>query len=190
VLVLLLRRWAPALALLGVGVGLVAAMVTLVRVAGGARYVATLPGLPDLPLRLTVTPLTAVLAAFVAVVSSLVMLYAVGYMEEGKVRFFVQMSFFAAAMQTLVIATYYLLASGIGIELSLITLFAFVSMVQVAASLPISLGGLGIREGVLVALLAGIGVDIQLGVALSLLFLLTLWLCSLPGAVVMLLKRT
>ncbi|TAM45928.1 MAG: flippase-like domain-containing protein [Gammaproteobacteria bacterium] len=93
-------------------------------------------------------------------------------------------------MQSLVIAAYYLLARGIGIELSLITFFAFVSMVQVAASLPISLGGLGVREGVLVALLAGVGVDIQLGVALSLLFLLTIWLCSLPGAIVMLLGRT
>jgi len=102
---------------------------------------------------------------------------------------------FAAAllsvvMQSLVIVTYYLLARGVGIELSLITFFAFVSMVQVAASLPISLGGLGVREGVLVALLAGVGVDIQLGVALSLLFLLTLWLCSLPGAAVLIFTRT
>ncbi len=102
---------------------------------------------------------------------------------------------FAAAllsvvMQSLVIVTYYLLARGVGIELSLITFFAFVSMVQVAASLPISLGGLGVREGVLVALLAGVGVDIQLGVALSLLFLLSLWLCSLPGAAVLIFTRT
>ncbi len=93
-------------------------------------------------------------------------------------------------MQSLTIVTYYLLARGVGIELSLITFFAFVSMVQVAASLPISLGGLGVREGVLVALLAGVGVDIQLGVALSLLFLLTLWLCSLPGAAVLVFARS
>jgi len=95
----------------------------------------------------------------------------------------------SVVMQSLVIVTYYLLARGVGIELSLITFFAFVSMVQVAASLPISLGGLGIREGVLVALLAGVGVDIQLGVALSLLFLLSLWLCSLPGAAVLMFER-
>lgn len=95
----------------------------------------------------------------------------------------------SVVMQSLVVVTYYLLARGVGIELSLVTFFAFVSMVQVAASLPISLGGLGVREGVLVALLAGVGVDLQLGVALSLLFLLTLWLCSLPGAAVMLLNR-
>lgn len=95
----------------------------------------------------------------------------------------------SVVMQSLVIVTYYLLARGVGIELSLITFFSFVSMVQVAASLPISLGGLGVREGVLVALLAGVGVDIQLGVALSLLFLLALWLCSLPGAAVLVFAR-
>lgn len=95
----------------------------------------------------------------------------------------------SVGVQSLVILTYYLLGSGIGIQLSLVSYFAFVSMVQLAASLPISIGGLGIREGALVALLGSAGVDIHLGAALSLLFLVTLWLCSLPGAVVMLLDR-
>lgn len=93
-------------------------------------------------------------------------------------------------MQALVIMTYYQLAHGIGIDLSFITFVAFVSMVQLAASLPISLGGLGVREGVLVALLAGVGVDTQIGVALSLLFLMVMWLCSLPGAAVLVFTRS
>jgi NADH-quinone oxidoreductase subunit L len=106
VAILLVRRAAPALALLGVGVSLISAAVALGSVAAGARYAAMLPGLPDLPLRLIATPLTAVLAVVVAVVGGFVMLYAVGYMKEesGKVRFFVQMSFFLAAMETLVFA--------------------------------------------------------------------------------------
>lgn len=104
--ILLVRRAAPALALLGMVAALIGATATLVGVAGGARYAATLPGLPDLPLRLAATPLTTVFAAIVAVVGALVMLYAVGYMAEegGKVRFFAQMSFFVAAMETLVLA--------------------------------------------------------------------------------------
>jgi NADH-quinone oxidoreductase subunit L len=106
VLILLLRWRSPALALIGTGVALFSALSTLVRVAGGARYSATLRGLPDLPLRLVVDPLTAVLAVFVSVVSFFVMVYAVGYTaeESDRVRFFALMSFFAAAMQTLVIA--------------------------------------------------------------------------------------
>lgn len=95
----------------------------------------------------------------------------------------------SVGVQSLVILTYYLLGTGIGIQLSLVSYFAFVSVVQLATSLPISIGGLGIREGALVALLASAGVDIQLGAALSLLFLLTLWSCSLPGAIIMLFDR-
>lgn len=110
VLVLALRRrpasLPAALALLGAGVGMAAALVTLVRVAGGARLSAELPGLPELPLRLVVDPLSAVLVAVVAVVSTLVLVYAVGYMggETGLPRFFAGTSFFVAAMQTLVLA--------------------------------------------------------------------------------------
>ena len=106
VAMLLVRRAAPMLALLGVGTALLGAVVLLINVAGGTSHSATLPGLPDYPLRLTATPLTAVLVVTVALVSTLVMLYAVGYMEEegGKIRFFAQMSFFVAAMETLVLA--------------------------------------------------------------------------------------
>nr|MDQ3317211.1 NADH-quinone oxidoreductase subunit L [Actinomycetota bacterium] len=105
-LILVLRRGAPALGLLGAGISLVAALFTLSRVAGGARYAAELPGLPGLPLRLVAEPLTALLAVLVAVVGFLVMVYAVGYMrgEESLPRFFAGMSFFVAAMQALVLA--------------------------------------------------------------------------------------
>ena len=106
VLILLIRRASAALALLGASTGLTGALVTLVRVADGERYAATLPGLPGFPLRLVAEPLTAVLSALVAVVSALVVVYAVGYMleERDKVRFYAGMSFFAAAMQALVLA--------------------------------------------------------------------------------------
>ena len=106
VAILLIRRAAPALALTGVAASLLGAITVLAGVADGARYAATLPGLPEYPLRLAATPLTAALAVIVAVVGAFVMVYAVGYMaeEEGKVRFFAQMSFFVAAMETLVFA--------------------------------------------------------------------------------------
>ncbi len=106
-LVLAFRRGAAALALLGTGVGLVGALAGLTDVAvGGARYATELPGLPGLPLRLLLDPLTAVLATVVAVVSALVLVYAVGYMSEeaDKARFYAGMSFFSAAMQILVLA--------------------------------------------------------------------------------------
>ena len=106
VLILAVRRGAPALALLGVGVSLASALSVLARVGDGVSYSAVLPGLPGLPLRLVAEPLTAVLAVAVAVVGASVMVYAVGYMrgEDGLPRFFAGMSFFVATMQVLVLA--------------------------------------------------------------------------------------
>jgi NADH-quinone oxidoreductase subunit L len=106
VAILVIRRGAAPLALLGSAAGLTGALVALVRVAGGTHLSTTLPGLPGLPLRLVAEPLTALLSVVVAVVSFMVMVYAVGYMkEEGdRVRFYAGMSFFVAAMQTLVLA--------------------------------------------------------------------------------------
>ncbi len=105
VLILLLRR-APALSLLGTGVGLIASIALLANIFAGAESELVLPGLPDMPLRLVATPLTALLSALVAVVCVLVVIYAVGYMkkDEEKVRFFATLLLFAAAMQTLVLA--------------------------------------------------------------------------------------
>ncbi|MCV6071728.1 hypothetical protein OFP26_39740, partial [Escherichia coli] len=56
-LILLLRRFPAALALLGVVAGLGGAVSTLVRVAGGTRLTTELPGLPGFPLRLVAEPL-------------------------------------------------------------------------------------------------------------------------------------
>ncbi|MDQ3540108.1 MAG: NADH-quinone oxidoreductase subunit L, partial [Chloroflexota bacterium] len=110
-LVLLIRRHAAGLTLAGAVVALIASVSTLTRVAGGDRFAATVPGLPDWPLMLVVDPLGAIFSTVVAVVSTFVLVYAVGYMadEEDQVRFFGGMAFFTAAMQTLVLAGDWLL---------------------------------------------------------------------------------
>ncbi len=105
-LILAIRRVPALLALVGAGIGVIAAVATMARVAAGARFAATLPGLPDLPLRLVADPLAAVFSTVVAVVAFLVLIYAVGYMrgERDQIRFYAGMSFFAAAMQGVVLA--------------------------------------------------------------------------------------
>jgi len=106
-LILLLRRGPATLALLGAGVGLFASLGLLAGAFdGGMRVGLILPGLPDLPLRLIATPLTALLSTLVAVIAGLVLVYAVGYMKRDgeKPRFFATMLLFISAMQTLVLA--------------------------------------------------------------------------------------
>ncbi len=90
-------------------------------------------------------------------------------------------------LQTLTVLTYYMLGIAIGIQLPLTAYFASIPVIVIAASLPISLGGLGIREGTLVALFVAAGVEPHMAIGLSTLYLLVLWGASLPGALVLLL---
>jgi len=105
-LIILIGRAAAPLALLAATMAAVSSLATLVRVAGGARFAATLPGLPGQPLRLVVDPLAAVVAAPAAGVALPVLIYAVGYMrlDRGRARFYAEMSAFVGAMQLLALA--------------------------------------------------------------------------------------
>lgn len=106
VLILSLRRWPAAIALIGVAVAGVVATVNVIRVEDGAYISGSFSGLPDHPLWIEITPLTAALALTVAVTGCLVLVYAVGYMAEysDQVRFYAEMTFFIGAMQLLVLA--------------------------------------------------------------------------------------
>jgi len=106
VLILTLRRIPAVLALFGAAVGLIASSGLLSSAFSGTNSELLLPGLPDMPLHLVATPLTALLSTMVAVISSMVLVYAVGYMQQDKekTRFFATMLLFISAMQTLVLA--------------------------------------------------------------------------------------
>lgn len=110
------------------------------------------------------------------------------YRAEKK-RIFLAMAI-SASGYALVILTYYLLGSGLGLALPITTYIMTVPVVFLVASLPISIGGLGIREGALVGMLVSAGADLQLAVNLSILYLIVFWISSLPGALVPLFSRT
>jgi len=104
--VLTLRRASEAIVLIGIGAGFAAAVALLAGAVSGDTAQLILPGLPDMPIRLIATPLTAVFSAMVATVAACVLVYAVGYMakDSEKPRFFGTMLLFVAAMQALVLA--------------------------------------------------------------------------------------
>jgi hypothetical protein len=87
------------------------------------------------------------------------------------------------AGQSLVILVYYVLGQALGLGVPVFVYFAIVPIVFLSAVLP-SLGGLGVREGVLVGLLLALPVEGQAAITLSLAYLGVLWLSSLPGVVV------
>ncbi len=66
----------------------------------------------------------------------------------------------------------FLLSQAIGLAVSLTEFFAIIPLVYLVTILPISLGGLGVREGMLVFLLAQFNVAITDAVTLSFLIYL------------------
>ena len=102
---------------------------------------------------------------------------------EGRVVMAVVFTLIGHFLQVL---CYYDLGVAVGLELPLMTYVAIVPAVMLATNLPISLGGLGLREGMLVALMVAAGADFQLSIAVSLLFLVAWLVVTLPGAIAML----
>jgi len=82
-----------------------------------------------------------------------------------------------------------LVARGIGVRLPLSVWFAVVPLVALAMVLPISIGGVGVREGGLALLLAPSGVPSEQAVAIGLLWFLTTIAGGLIGGLLFLLDR-
>lgn len=91
--------------------------------------------------------------------------------------------------QLLVVLVLLMLAPGLGVHLPVFQFMVVLMLVFLVSSLPISLGGLGAREGAMMSLLLPLGVDAASVLALSMAYLLVLWSCTLPGAFMLLLRE-
>ncbi len=74
-----------------------------------------------------------------------------------------------------------LLASAMGENIPVLLLFVFLPIVITISSLPISISGLGVREGTFVILLGLIGVRPEVATSLSLSWFFSIFVGSLPG---------
>lgn len=110
-------------------------------------------------------------------------------LEYRKSRTTVLASFcLSLVAQHLVIISYIMIGFSLNISLSSAIYFSIVPIVFVTTSLPISIGGLGIRETTLVTLLTLFAVDKQAAITLSLLYFLTIVVITAPGGLVILLN--
>jgi glycosyltransferase 2 family protein len=76
------------------------------------------------------------------------------------------------------------LGVALGLELGLLAYLVFVPLVIMLTMLPISVGGIGVREGAFVYFFTGAGVPAEGALALSLLLYLVSLLSVLPGGVI------
>ena len=92
-------------------------------------------------------------------------------------------------VQTLRIMTHYFAAYSLGVRERINFFFLFIPAVALVASLPISLGGLGVREQSAVALFSPLGVSAARIVAFEFLAYLVGIFASLPGGLIFALRR-
>jgi len=92
-------------------------------------------------------------------------------------------------IQTLRILTHYLAARAVGAQAGLHYFFLFIPIVATIASMPISIGGLGVREQSAVALFSQINVPSAQTVTFEFLAYLIGIVASLPGGLVFILRR-
>ena len=98
--------------------------------------------------------------------------------------------FLSVVGQCIVVATIALLATELNVHVSIVD-YAVVSFTAtLAASVPISLAGWGVREGAIVLLFQQYGVPAETAFAISLLFGTSLMLAALPGALLLLKRPT
>jgi uncharacterized protein (TIRG00374 family) len=93
-------------------------------------------------------------------------------------------------LQSLVITIFYLISQALNLSVPLGYFFLFVPLISVISMLPISIAGLGLREGSAVYLFTKVGLDSAGALSLSLLWFAVTVLCSGLGGVVFLVGHT
>ena len=105
---------------------------------------------------------------------------------RAQVLFTLCISFIA---QYLIILCYLMIGLSLNIELPVSIYITIIPIVFVATSLPISIGGLGVRESALITLFLFFQVDKQAAIALSLIYFGIVVLLTLPGGLIILSKK-
>ena len=92
-------------------------------------------------------------------------------------------------IQSARILTHYLLALSVGVHVSLISFFLIIPIVAIVASIPISVGGVGLREQSAVILFAGIGLTSIDVISFELLAYCVAIVSSIPGGLFFMFRR-
>ncbi len=95
----------------------------------------------------------------------------------------------SVVVQTFRIMTHYLLALALGVTISPVYFFLFIPIIAIMAALPISMGGLGIREQTGVILFVAVGMIESEAVSMEFLAYIIAVMTSIPGGVLFMFRR-
>jgi len=89
--------------------------------------------------------------------------------------------FYSVAAQLIAVMVYYVLAKGLGVDICIEVILVVIPLAFMAAALPISIGGMGVRELATVGLLMRFGIAENDAAAIALTYIPVVLLASLPG---------
>jgi glycosyltransferase 2 family protein len=95
----------------------------------------------------------------------------------------------SVVIQALRIIVHYVIALSLNVHISVVYFFIFIPIIALLSSLPISIGGIGVRETSGVALFAQIWSNHQDIVAFEFLSFVIGILCTLPGGIIFMLRK-
>ena len=78
----------------------------------------------------------------------------------------------------------YVAAQAMNLPLGLLTLFAFISLIDLVRLMPISVGGLGVREWMVIALLGSVGIAREQALTFSILAFAPVYVTAIAGGLV------
>ncbi|GAP93819.1 lysylphosphatidylglycerol synthase transmembrane domain-containing protein [Leptolyngbya sp. NIES-2104] len=93
-------------------------------------------------------------------------------------------------LQLAIVYYHYMIAQQLAIPVSYLQLLVFIPIIVVITLLPISFGGLGLKEGLWIYLFGRVELTAEQAFLLSVTITALSWLLSLPGAIVLLLDST
>lgn len=110
--------------------------------------------------------------------------------EIGQKRFVFLISYgFGLLLQILVLYTYYVLALSLDRNISFIYFLIFFPLIEIASMIPISINGMGVREGLLVFFFGYASVPTSFSVSLGLVYRLILIVFAVIGGVLLMAKK-
>jgi uncharacterized protein (TIRG00374 family) len=103
---------------------------------------------------------------------------------KSSLRTLINTAILSILLQALTVLVYYVLSLSLHLTIPLVDLFLFFPVISIVSMAPVSLGGLGIREGMTVYLFQKAGVEPGHALGLSLAWFSIIFLTSLLGGVV------
>ena len=88
---------------------------------------------------------------------------------------------YSVTHQLLAVTVYFFLAKGLGIDISIQVILVVIPLTFIAVALPVSIGGMGVREFATVGILMRFGINESDAAAIALIYIPVILLSSLPG---------